>query len=373
MGKHSDYKAFDKDKWPNYYVSGSGLITFRKRINGRQFTISTGEESILKAKKVVDEKLINLLSANPNAEKRKRRGITNPLLSDLWSDLMAEKLPASEVSTGNGYTSSWKYGIEPFWGSKTVLDVNPTNVTKWENWYLKEHGERIFFNTRKHFVMLLRFLKKQGLIADVFEVRDLDEIIVKKTKKKKVGRVYDDDEIQALLKNAVNDRTKLGILIYRYMGPRKMEVLKSELSRWNTQKGIAEIWSYKNRKWREIPIPKVVMDALVPWIDKVKKTGSKFLFPADKNPKTHCSSQVFDKAWAKTKQLAKIRSWSDENGARIHDLRHTFATQTKTDGWHPLVACKVLDMSLKEYERTYVHITTNEIELLMRKSFEGSL
>ena len=351
----------------HYYVNeASKKIYFRKRINKQMVSIATGKTSIKEAKVFVDQRLIDIFSANPKAEKRKLRGITNPLVSEAWKDLLEEKAAGSEKSTMDGYRSSWKYGIEPFWGNRTVQEINPTSITKWENWYLKEHSERVFFNTHKHFTMLLRYLKKQSLISDVYPVRELDEIIVKKTRRKKVGRVYTDSEIQALLDNARNERTRLGILIYRYMGARKNEILKSEKAQWNLKKQVAEIWSYKNKKWRTVPIPDVVLGPLKAWLSK---NDSKFLFPAPMNNETHLKSQVFDKDWTKTKRAAGFPDWNEENAARIHDLRHTFATQTKTDGWHPLVACQVLDMSLKEYQRTYVHITTDEIELLMKKSF----
>jgi integrase len=364
----SKFNALEKiEGHKNYYVNPtSGKIYYRKRHQGQMVSIATGLTSIKAAKKFVEDRLIEIFSANPTAEKRQKRGITNPMISDLWAELMEEKSAASEKSTMDGYRSSWKYGIEPFWGQMTAQEISPISITKWENWYLKYHPERVFFNTHKHFLMLLRSLKKQRLIEDVYKIRDLDEIIAKKTKKKKVGRVYTDAEIKALLDNAVNDRTRLGILIYRYMGARKNEILKSMRVHWNLKKSIADIWSFKNQKWREVPIPDVVAEPLKIWL---KSHDSEWLFPAVTNPQTHIKSQVFDKDWAKTKKAAGFPDWNVENAARIHDLRHTFATQTKTDGWHPLVACKVLDMSLEEYQSTYVHITTDEIQSLMRKSF----
>ena len=217
MGKFNTLEKIEGH--PNYYSNEqSGKIYYRKRHHGQMVSIATGLTSIKAAKKFVEDRLIDIFSSNPKAEKRKKQGISNPLIKDLWSDLMDEKSAGSEKSTMDGYRSSWVYGLEPFWGNKTVQEINPTSITKWENWYLKTHPERVFFNTGKHFQMLLNFLKKQGLVHEAYGFRDLDEIIVKKTRRKKVGRVYTENEIKALLDNAVNERTRLGILIYRYSG-----------------------------------------------------------------------------------------------------------------------------------------------------------
>ncbi len=365
MGKHSDYKAIPG--YPNYYKSGNGLIIFRKRIRKKQVTIATGADSIREAQKIVEERMIDLLSSNPTADKRKRRGITNPMLKDLWVDMYKERAVVSEKSTLQNYDTSWKYGIEPFWGKLLVHDINHSQMTKFEEWYLKYRAGKSYFNVHKHLGMFFRHLKKNGYVSEVPPMKDLEEIIKKRHKKKKVGRVYTDQEINTLIENAVNARTKLGILIYRYMGCRKMEILASERIKWDLKKGVAEIWSFKNDKWRDIPIPAPVMGPLREWLTNSPK--SKFLFPAPSDMSRHISSQVFDKDWTKTKKNSGLSNWDVENMARIHDLRHTFATHTANDNWPPMYACHVLDMSLVEYQRTYVHIRALDVKSLMEKSF----
>jgi integrase len=366
MGKNSQLKRLDGH--PYFYQNPvNQLISYIKGST----RIHTGETSIKTARKIAEEELIKRFSANPNAEKRKRKGISNPLISDMWVDLMKDRAPGSEESTTKGYQSSWKVGIEPFWGDRSVMEINAHNITQWENWYLKYHSTRTFFNTRKHFVMLMNYLKKQGIIQQSYDVKRLDDLIVKKTKRKKVGRVFTYEELKLLEWNAVDKRTYLGIVIYRHMGLRKNELLKSKRSHWNVKKAEAEIWSYKNKKWRTLPIPAAVLPSIESWLEDTAHLESQYLFPADTNPLRHISSQVFDTSWTKTKELAGISDWNVKNAARIHDLRHTFATWTYQKNWHPLVACKWLDMSLKEYERTYCHVSTEDLAELMRKSMES--
>jgi integrase len=354
----------------NYYRNAtSQKIIFKKNINGRVIKISTGTTKIKEARKIAEEALIDMLSSNPQKSKRERQGISNPLLSEIWEDLMNERRPSKDESTMKGYGVSWKYGIEPFWGNKTVLDVNHMNVTKFENWYLKTHPTRTFFNTGKHLRMLFRHMHKSDLITKNPTLRELDEIIIKNTQKEDVGRVYTDEEYIALLANAVTPRTRLCIQIYRRFGLRKNELLKSRRSKWDFEKNVATIWSFKNKKWREIPIP---LD-LAKDIQNFLKTEpqSEWLFCAATNPAKYTSSQVFDKAWTKTKVAAKIKDATVENAARVHDLRHTFATETAVNGWPVMTACKILDMSSKEYEDTYVHISHDNIRLSMAQLPSG--
>jgi integrase len=367
MGKHSNYTAIDGHH--NYYRTGSGLITFRKRINGIQHTISTGSKSIKEAKQKVDQKLIDLFSANPSQERRKRQGITNPLISAIWVDLMGEKHPVAELSTRQNYHASWKYSIEPFWGNLTVMDVNPTNIKKWEAWYLKTLGNRTFFNSRKHFVMLLRYMKRQNMITSEYPVSNLDEVIIKKTKKKVVGRIYTDKEIDALLLHATSFKIGVAIMIYRNMGLRKDELLRAEKANWDMKAGIATVWSQKNKKWRQVPIPDFVLLPLKALIDE---TDSKYLYPMKSDSERYMSSQLFDKEWTRTKELAEIKDWDQPDAARIHDLRHTLAHQTKIDNWNPLIACEMLDMSLKIYQKIYGRVSVADIQSEMGKSFGGS-
>lgn len=360
---YSTYVAMPKHA--NFYQNElSKKIIFKKTINGRPVKISCKTTSISEAKSYVDQYLLEMFSANPKEAIRKKKGILNSSIEDAWNDLISERLARSSKTTGRSYSGSWKYGIGPFWGHLNASDVNPAMVTKYENWYLENHPERSFFNTRKHLIMLFNFLKKSGNIIDAPKLAKLDTVIAKKVRRKVVGRVYTDQEINALIKNAPDESTILAILIFRYMGARKMEVLSSKWEQVDLKKKTFRLWSFKNKKWREIPIPKTVFGNLKMFSEK---SETPFLFPALKKADSHTSGQVFDDLWLEAKKASKIANGLIKNGARIHDLRHTFATQTANDNWPPMVACAVLDMSLKEYQRTYCHITENDIKRFMGK------
>lgn len=365
MGKYQELQKLEKH--PHYFINPISMkITFRRTVKGYPIKISTGETSIAKAKLKVDDALARRFSNDHTKEKRKRLGITNPLIKDLWDELIDEKesIGASKSSM-NSYHSAWTYGIAPFWGDKTCNEISDKTQKLYEAWYLKDNPERTYFNTMKYLGMLFRYIQKKGYIRHVPQMNDLDITIAKTTKKERVGRVYTEDEIEAILDEA-NDRTRLGVMFGCFMGCRKMEFLSLEKKRINWKEQYVNVWSFKNKHWREIPLPPRVLKELKEFCES---HDSKFIFPMPTDHKRHIASQVFDKDWTNTKIRAGISNATVENAARVHDLRHTFATMTARDNWPPAVACKVLDMSLEEYMHTYVHITRDDVFKWMRNSF----
>lgn len=222
--------------------------------------------------------------------------------------------------------------------------------------------------------MLFRFLLRRKLIQEIPEIRDLDPIIAKKKKARPVGRVYSDDEISSLL-NACESvgkhraqvlRLELYILFGRQQGRRQMEVLASEWANNDVKIGISKVWSFKNKKWRDVPIP-VEIDKRLKELRSLCPTDT-HIFPG-KNPKTYSVAQVYNRHRTRVKEKAQLKNWDVRDAARYHDLRHTFATQTVNDGWPVRVACETLDMSIRVYERTYTHIKGHDIKRYMRESF----
>lgn len=373
--KYSSYTAIKG--YSNFYRNEkSQKIMFKKNIGGRIVKFATGTTKILEAKRFVDDKLLLLLSNNPKAEVRKKKGVTNPSIEEMWNELIEEKRPGSEHHTLENYNTSARHGFGPFWFKLTVKDVTQANQIAFEKWYLQNRGDKTYYNTRKHLRMLFRFLFRQKLISEIPEIRDLGPIVAKNIKAIPVGRVYSDEEIESML-SACSDvgrtpegvlRLELYLLMGREQGRRQMEVLSSEWSNNNLQSKISKVWSFKNKKWREIPMTKGIFDRLKTLRELSPK--DKFIFPAALDPSRHTASQIYNRSWSEVKSRAKINNGDVRNAARYHDLRHTFATQTVIDEWPVIVACQTLDMTAREYQRTYTHIKSGDINKYMRQSFE---
>lgn len=371
MAKRSSYGDLVKiEKHPHFYLNPiSKKIYYRKSINGRPVKISTGKTSIAEAKKVVDDKLIDMFSSNPAREKREKKGIKNALLRDIWKELIEDKSPQRHIHTVQGYNKEWTHGIEEFWGDKTAADINDDNCRKFENWYLKEKGTRTFFNTHKYLTMLFRYCEKQGYIKPPRPiVNDLDLVIRTKTKKEKVGRVYTPDEINAmLLTSATIPSVQLAILLGRFIGMRKMEVLTLEWTNFNLTAGTLKIWSMKNKKWRTVSLPSWLLEKVIAYSEICP--SKKYVFPAAEIP-SNIPSQQFDILWKEVQARAGIEGYDVKNAARFHDLRHTCATQTALEGWPVAKACEMLDMSMNEYQRTYVHVNAADLKELIEKTMK---
>lgn len=342
-----------------FYVNEkTGIIYFRKSIKGRPVKISTGETQISKAKTFVDDYLLGLTSDNIAKSKREKRGVINPLLSDIWQDAINERLPSRTDTTAVRYGSVWRNDLEPFLKGKCASDMTPAFVIAFTNWFIKTHPKRAFFSAHKYLTMLINYMHREGYIQKKLTVPNIDKL--NKNKKEKHFRDYTDDEKRRMVEHAVNARMELALIAYQDTGMRKMELLSREWSDIDWDKRTIRVWSQKNKKWRHVPLTERLLHKLE---ETCCDCESKFIFPSFDGSR-HIPSQLLDEDWKNTKKKADIKG-----RARIHDIRHTFATKTARDGWPIAVACEILDMSADVYMSTYVHITADDIATHLHRSF----
>src|SRR5690606_9198079 len=133
-----------------------------------------------------------------------------------------------------------------------------------------------------------------------------------------------------------------------HTGARKMEILSNTWESFEESEQRLLIWSDKNKDWRKVPLTDVAFNALKAWRDEAPY--SEFMFPMKTDSSRHVSGQIFDKIWNDAKKKAGIKG-----RARVHDMRHTFATRTAKDRWPVKAALSVLDMSERIYIGTYTH------------------
>lgn len=368
--RSSDLKAIPGHR--NYYRSSSGIIYYKDAQLGK---FSTGETTISRARKVVEKKKLEAGGKTEAMSKRSIMGVSNPMLSVLWGEMLAEISNDVIHSTLGNYNKDWKIVLSKFWGEKFVYDLNDKNFIEFKSWYLENHKGRYARKTIVHFKKFCKWLQKKGFVRslpDFSLLTAIHETTEKFAKREKVGRVYDEDsEIKPILaaakkissKESICAMTTLGILLGVRCGLRKMEAMKLKWENIDMKKKIIRVWSQKNHKWRSVPIIDEVMAALT--VQSVfTALGSTWVFPKFSNSKEHVSSQIFDKYWIRAKKAAKIGG-----RARFHDLRHTFATLTAEKGWPPVVACEVLDQSLDVYQKIYCHPSEESIAAMMARTF----
>lgn len=361
-----------------YFVNPvSGIIYYRARIKGKAEKFSTGKKTIKEARSFVEGKLLDILSDNPEKAKRQKRGVLNIPVETAWNDLMKEREPQKDPATITKNRVSWN-NMSAFWETKTVNQINAKTIKAFENWYLENHPTRIFFNTHKDLTMLFNYCFREGYISKPPKISDLDLIIKARTQHKEVGRVYTEKEITGLIEatetvsqyQELKLKARIGILMGARAGLRKKEALAIEWANVDFKLQKMKVWSFKNKKWREVPLADELIEALKEL--KAIQDKSKFVFPMASDPTRFLSSQLFDKLWYKCQEISKLKDWDVPLAARFHDLRHTFATKTAVDNWPVVVACRMLDMSITEYEKTYTHTTSKDASIYMSKSFGAS-
>jgi integrase len=377
---YKDLKAIDGHK--NYYRNPlSQKITWKRK----SVWIRTGVTQITKAKEIVEAELAKR-QGKALPVRQRLRGVPNPPLKDVWDLLLEEKRSEAKPSTMKTYAKNWSVGLEGFWGDKFAQDLNEENIAEYKQWYLRVHPTRHFQKTLIHFMLLAKSLKKNGYIREIPDMSALstvNETTTKKAKREKPGRVlrpaeqkvlelaaatYDQGDARGLTsehKRMLCLRIQLAIALGGRCGMRKMEALGLEWSRIDLKNGVAQVWSDKNSKWRDVPLVPFVLE-LMKLQFELTGTG-KYVFPMPTEPSRHITSQVLDKLWVKVKRQASVKG-----RLRFHDLRHTFASRTADDGWPPKAACAVLDMSLDVYDRVYAKASLEKITEWMRRTFGGA-
>lgn len=344
-------------KHPGFWVNPeNNMIYWRKTIKGKRFKKSTGTTKIKEAKKIIEDFELSLSTNSVKRAKREKRGVKDPFIEAIWNDLIEERIAKSAESTLKGYDVSWNIKLKPFWGNKQLSDMNEKTVRAFENWFLKNHKGKVFFNTAKHLRMLINYMVRENYLEKKIEVTDLDtEVINRNSKKEKGYRVYTSEEQRRILNASGDDWVNVALVGFFDTGVRKMELLSRKWDEVDFQKNFIKIWSQKNKEWRKVPLTKRFSKALKD--HKKRSDVSPFIFPSARDPLTHVASQVFDKSWVRTKKLAGI-----SGRARVHDIRHTFATRTAETAMSVPIACTLLDMSIKVYCDTYVHISDDQLQ-----------
>jgi integrase len=371
MGKKDEkLKAIPGHK--NYYrkfTNGIPGVIVYKDASIPKF--STRETNITKAKRAVDIRRQQLFEGKTlSTAKRDVMKVTNPLISELWAEMLEEKKQEVTPGTLGTWDRSYRMAFGEFYKQKHIQDINIRSITLFKSWYLQHRGTKHSKKMLVHFKYFLKWCVKHKVMRempDLEALANLHEVVEKRAARVPVGRVYDEKtEIIPMLQQAqkISNTAYLGILLAVRCGMRKMEIMQLQWDNIDLKKMKIKVWSSKNGKWREVPIVPDIQAAL--WTQKTNQLDkTPWVFPMKSLPSAHQSGQLFDKYWVDVKAAAEIKG-----RARFHDLRHTFATRTAEDGWPPVIAYKVLDMSPDIYNKVYCKPSSQSIADVFEKTYE---
>lgn len=304
------------------------------------------------------------LGSLKDEEKQKRE--TNRLIRDYWADLKLEKV-ANETadSTLKRMDTVWKHNLEPYLGDWRPDQVKPDMMPAFILWHREEHPKVQLMNTFKYLGNLLNYMARVGAI----QVSQVPVIKLPKSEKlhheKKKGRIATDVETRTILERG-SSRMKLINGVLEALGMRVMEFVAIEKDRIKLEEGryFLELTEddTKTGLARILPVPRHLMLPLK--LQMLESGDSKWLFPA-RNGK-HLPYQMINKEWLALKETANI-----SGKLRLHDWRHRRATLMAKANVNPIVACTLLGMSMRIYQKVYAQLTGRDLVETVDQMHEG--
>lgn len=272
-------------------------------------------------------------------------------------DQMIEQKKAYETSpvTMSRIETIWKKSLRPFWENIEPEKINQQLITTFINWH-KEHRKGVqLVNVFKYLGNVFAVMVEAGAM----EISKKPKLELPKTEQlhhaRQKGRYVTDEEFRRILAK-IPKEMQLFFLISYCTGMRKMEIGKLEISRLRLANdryvAILDTDDTKTGLAREVPFPTI----LKPLIDEQLKLGSKYLFPMQTDMNRHIKPAGIDVFWVKAKKDAGIIG-----KMRLHDLRHSCASNLAKSNINPIVAVTMLGMSLVTFQKTYLKLTANDL------------
>jgi len=277
------------------------------------------------------------------------------LFSDFYQKMLDQKI-AHETSpvTMSRIDVIWRKSLAPFWKSIKPKEINQDLVTKFINWHREKREGIQFVNVFKYLNNVFNVMVEAGALP----IEKKPKLEIPKTEQlhhaRQKGRYITDQEFQVILDHS-EGWFKLFFLILFSSGFRKMELGKLEVSRLrkvgNRYVAVLNTDNTKTGRAREVPFSEV----LTPLVDEQLKNGSSYLFPSN-DKQSHIRPQTIDLAWKKAKTAAGI-----EGKMRIHDCRHSCASNLAKENVNSVVVVTNLGMSLAMFQRTYLKLKAEDL------------
>lgn len=269
--------------------------------------------------------------------------------------MMSEKI-AYEISpvTLSRIKVIWNKSISPFWRDVDPSTIDQQLVIEFMNWH-KEHRPKVqFVNVFKYLGNVFNVMIESGAMELSKKPKlDLPKDEQKHHAKQK-GRYITDEEFGKIISGA-SGWFKVYFLILFTSGFRKMELGKLELSRLNKVENryIALLRENDTKTGRPRIVP--FSDAVTALVEQQINPGAKYLFHG-KDLSKHVTPQTIDNEWKKAKSLAGI-----DGRMRLHDCRHSCASNLAKDGINPIVVVTNLGMSLAMFQKTYLKLQAEDL------------
>ena len=264
-----------------------------------------------------------------------------PTVKDLAERFERDELPKRRPATGLDYSAILRLHILPRLGKLKVAEVSHTDIEKLH----RQIAEMAPYRANRTVAVLSRMFN----LAIKWRLRsDNPAIGIERKPEEKRERYLSPAELTRLAEVLATrpGPSANAVRLLLLTGARRMEVLAAEWSQFDLEAGI---WTKpasttKQAKLHRVPLSAPAWQLLVEM--RGKAGGSPFLFPgANGGPQ-----RDLKKFWASICKAAAIE------GARLHDLRHTYASVLASSGLSLPVIGALLGHSQAATTHRYAHL-----------------
>ena len=241
--------------------------------------------------------------------------------------------------------------LEYFEG-KAIDEINEVSWEAFIGWMNQVYPGRRISKIQDYVSSFMKAMFHDGRLQRIPFLRDPDSA-------SEVGRALQDWEIEKLFEHVNSPILYLQILMQLKMGMRSGEMLALSKDRIDLKADVVRLKASdtKTRSGRVIPIHPDVKKRL---IAQMESSPSPWLFPSPTDESKHVGPNGNRTAWEKLLERAEIK-------CRRHDLRHTCATQFARDNVSPVIAARILGMSLEVFDRVYCAPNEDDLKGVFRK------
>lgn len=287
-----------------------------------------------------------VLGGNPAEEKKIKRSI--PTIAEFYRDTYLPYLQSYRRNMESDYSFNLTH-LLPRFGSKHLDELTQEEVI-YAQQSMREAGYAA--GTANKFVVQIRYMynvaKKRGIPGAEFNpAAGVKQYLVQGRE-----RFLTQEEIQRLrsaVEKSANTQLKFIVALLLMLGCRKSELLNAQWAHMDLTRRIWTIPLSKSGKTRYVPLSVEAVELLkvLPRWD-----GCPYVLP---NPRTRKPFRDFHEPWHTACRRAGLKD------VRIHDLRHTFASNLVNAGYSLFVVSRALGHANISQTARYSHLADDTL------------